>query len=186
MKIELRVWKKFFSQFKGKFLIGGDFNGHHYSWGNSKNCTTGNNLYHCTTELETNITLLNDGSGTRISDAIGSSAALDLTFVDSRSALLYTWKVVTDPWKSDHYPIFVEYNGKIEPRKCSKEASRLHNKHTDWAVFAEKVKEKITKVKRDNGWNKERDVKERYDNFTQIIKGKLEETTPLARLFLNL
>jgi hypothetical protein len=64
IKIELMVWKKFFAQFKGKFLIGGDFNGHHHSWGKSKNCTTGKNLYHCITELETNITLLNDGSQT--------------------------------------------------------------------------------------------------------------------------
>jgi hypothetical protein len=35
--------KEFFAQFKGKFLTGGDFHGHHQSWGNSKNCTTGNN-----------------------------------------------------------------------------------------------------------------------------------------------
>jgi hypothetical protein len=41
-----------------------------------------------------------------------------------------------------------------------------------------KVKEKITEVKRDNGWNRERDVKEMYENMIQIIKGKLEETTP--------
>jgi hypothetical protein len=29
-----------------------------------------------------------------------------------------------------------------------------------------------------NGWNRERDVKEKHNNFIQIIKGKLEETTP--------
>jgi hypothetical protein len=34
MKIELRIRKEFFAQFKGKFLIGGDFNVHHHSWGN--------------------------------------------------------------------------------------------------------------------------------------------------------
>jgi hypothetical protein len=90
MKIELRVWKKFFSQFKGKFLIGRDVNEHQHSWVNSKICTTANNLYHCITELETNIALLNDGSQTYISDAAGSKAALDLTFVDPRSAVLYT------------------------------------------------------------------------------------------------
>jgi hypothetical protein len=40
-----------------------------------------------------------------------------------------------------------------------------------------KVKEKITEVKKHNGWNRERDVKERYEYFIQIIKGKLRETT---------
>jgi hypothetical protein len=94
-----------FAQFKGKFLIGRDFNGHHHSWGNPKNCTTGNNLHLCINKLEKNITLLNDSSQTYISDATGSKAALYLTFVDQRSALLYTWKVGTDPWNSIHYPI---------------------------------------------------------------------------------
>jgi hypothetical protein len=45
MKIELRVWEKFFVEFERKFLIGGDFNGHHHSWDNSKNCTTVNKYF---------------------------------------------------------------------------------------------------------------------------------------------
>jgi hypothetical protein len=67
---------------------------------------------------------------------------LDLTFVGQRSVLLYTWKVRTDPWNSDHYPIIIEYNGTIELGKGSKKASRLHNKNTDWTAFTEKVKRK--------------------------------------------
>jgi hypothetical protein len=168
MKIKLTVWKTFFAQFKGKFLIGGDFNGHHHSWGNSKNCTSGNNLYHCMIELETNITWLNDGSLV----VTGSKRALNLTFVDPRSALLYTWKVGTDPWNTDHYPISIKYNGIIEPGKYNKKAFRLHNKDTDWTVFMEKVKEKLTEVKTHSAWNRDRDVKERYENFIQIIKRK--------------
>jgi hypothetical protein len=70
-----------------------------------------------------------------ISDATGSKAALDLTFVDPRSALLYTWKVGRDPRNSDPFPIGIEYNGIIDPRKGSKKASRLHNKDTDWTAF---------------------------------------------------
>jgi hypothetical protein len=178
MKIE--KIENFFAQFEGKFLIGGDFNGYHHTWGNSKNCTTGNNMYHCITELETNITLLNDGSKTYISEATGSKAILDLTFVDPRSALLYiyTWGVETDPWNSYHYPICIGYDGITEPGNGSKKASRLHNKDIDWTTFMEKVKEEITELKTHNGWDRERDIKERYDDFIQIIKGKFEETTP--------
>jgi hypothetical protein len=82
-----------------------------------------------------------------VSDAIGSKAALNLTSVDLRSALLHAWKVGTDPWNSDHYPILIEYNNIIELSKCSKEASRLHNKDTDWTAFMEKVKRKNHEVK---------------------------------------
>jgi hypothetical protein len=103
MKIELREWKKFFAQSESRFLIGGDFNEHHHLWGNSRNCTAVDNLFHCITELETNMTLLNDGSQTYISDATRSKVVLDLTFVNPRSAVLYTWKVGTDPRNSDHF-----------------------------------------------------------------------------------
>jgi uncharacterized protein (DUF608 family) len=96
-------------------------------------------------------------------------AAVDLTFMYPRSALLYTWKFGTDPWNIDHYPISIEYNGVIEPGQGSRKAPRLHNKDTDWIAFMEKVKEKEKEVKTHNGWNSERDVKERYENFIQII-----------------
>jgi hypothetical protein len=96
---------------------------------------------------ETNITLLNDGSQTYISDATGSKGALDLTFVDPRSALLYTWKVGTDPWNSDHYPITIEYNGTIEPGKGNKRASRLHNKTPIGQPLWKKLKKKSRKSK---------------------------------------
>jgi hypothetical protein len=111
--------------------------------------------------------LLKDGSQTYISDATGSKTGLDLTFVDPRSALLYTWTVGTDPWNSDHYPITMKYNGTIEPGKGSKKASRLYNKNPDWAASMEKVKDKVTKVKTHNGWIRERDVEEIYENFSR-------------------
>jgi hypothetical protein len=119
IKIELRLGKKFFAQFESKYLTGRDFNGHHHSWGNLKNCTTNNNVVHCITKLETNIALLNDCSQTYIPDTTGSKAALNLTFVDQRSALLYIWKAGTDPWNSDHFPIYIEHNDTIGRTKCS-------------------------------------------------------------------
>jgi hypothetical protein len=174
VKIELGIWRNFFAQFEGKFLIGGNFNGHHHSWVNSKNCNTGNSLFHCITELETNITFLNDGSQIFISDVTESKAALYLTYVDPRLSLLYTWNVGTDPWNSDHFPIYIEYNGIIAPRK----GSRMLLDCIIKTVFMEEVKKKIMEVKMHNKWDSERDVKEMSDNFNQIIKRKLEETTP--------
>jgi hypothetical protein len=79
MKIELRVGKKFFAQFEDKFLIGGDINGHHHSWGNSKTALPATTCTIVSPNWKLrNITLLNDGSQTYISDATGSKAALDL------------------------------------------------------------------------------------------------------------
>jgi hypothetical protein len=84
---------------------------------------------------------------TYISEAIGSKAPLDLTFVDQRSALLYTWKVGKYPWNSDQFPISIAYNGVIEARKGRKKASRLHNKNTDWTAFMKKCQGKSRRRK---------------------------------------
>jgi hypothetical protein len=162
--------EKILRKIQSKLLIGGDFNGYHHSSSSSKNCTTGKDLFDCVTELETNITLLNDGSQTYISDATGSKAALDLTFVDPRSVLLYIWKVGTDSRNRDHFPICIEYDGILKPRKGSNRASTLHNKDTDWTAFMEKVKEEITEVEMHNGWNRERE--------RDRCKGKVRELYP--------
>jgi hypothetical protein len=101
--------------------------------------------------------LLNNGSQTYISDATGSKAALDLTLVDPRLVLLYTWKAETDPWNRDHFPISIK-NGITEPRKGRKKAFTLLNKDTNWTAFMENVKEKITEVKMHNGFNRETEM----------------------------
>jgi hypothetical protein len=110
--------------------------------------------------------LLNDGFQTYISDATGSMAAPDITSMDSTSALFYTWKVGKDPWNSDYFSVTIEYNGIIDQEKPAKRLLYCkYNKDMDWTAFMEKIKEKITEVKTQNGRNKERDVKERYENF---------------------
>jgi hypothetical protein len=50
----------------------------------------------------------------------------------------------------------------------------------------EKVKEKISEIKSHNDWNRESYIKERYQNFIQVIKGKVEETTPKRKNKYNL
>jgi hypothetical protein len=53
----------------------------------------------------------------------------------------------------------------------------LHNKNSDWTAFIEKVKEINHGSQNTYEWNRNRYVKERYENFIQIIKGIFEETT---------
>jgi hypothetical protein len=121
IKIEVKVWKKFFALFEGKFLTGRDSNGHHHLWGNSKNCISGNNLFHCITKMETNITLLNDCCQTYIFNTTQSMAAITLTFVNPRSGLLYSWKVGTDPRNSDYFPISIKYTKKWQRKRNNKD-----------------------------------------------------------------
>jgi hypothetical protein len=54
------------------------------------------------------------------------------------------------------------------------------------SLYGKSYKEKIMEVKTHNGWNRDRVAKERYKNFTQIMKGRLEETAPKRKNKNNL
>jgi hypothetical protein len=63
------------------------------------------------------LSCLNYGSKIHIYDVTGPMAALDLRFVNSRLAVLDTWKVETDPLRL---------------------RGRLYDKDTDWSAIMEK------------------------------------------------
>jgi hypothetical protein len=54
------------------------------------------------------------------------------------------------------------------------------------SLYGKKLKKKSRKSEHITDGHKKRDVKEKYENFIQIIKGKLEETTPKRRNKNNL
>lgn len=56
-------WHRFFSQFRGDFLVGGDFNAHHYLWDNCTPCPEGIKLADVISNL--NIQCLNNNTLSR-------------------------------------------------------------------------------------------------------------------------
>jgi hypothetical protein len=108
-----------------------------------------------------------------ISDTTGSKAALDLTLWTQDQHCYIRGRY------SDHIPISIEYNCITEPGKVSKTAPI-------GLPLWKKLRKNITEVETHNEWNREKDVEERYENCTQIIKGKLEETTLKRKIENNL
>jgi hypothetical protein len=115
-----------------------------------------------------------------ISVAAGSTAALDLTFVNPVSAQLYSYREGSNrPQDIDHFSVFIEYNGVIERRKDSRTSTILHRiKDIDLSAFMEKDKRKNHGIRTHNGLHRDRDVREKYENFIQIIEENLGEITP--------
>lgn len=104
--ITVLEWKRFFSQFVGKVIFGGDFNAHHEILGSSRTCRVGCNIAEALENLE--LTILNDGSPTFYCAAYRSNAIIDLTIVHDSLALRMEWSVGEDAWGSDHFPITIE------------------------------------------------------------------------------
>jgi hypothetical protein len=75
-------------------------------------------------EEEVQITLMSDGSIIHTSEGHTSESILDITCVDSVSALNYFWTVENDNWESEHFSIRIEKNTKPDPRESNKNTYR--------------------------------------------------------------
>lgn len=51
ISISIEDWHRFFTQFKGEFLVRGDFNAHNKSWGCINNCPEGSRLFNVLTSI---------------------------------------------------------------------------------------------------------------------------------------
>lgn len=97
-------WTRLSSQISSPFLIGGDFNAHHLTWGSYTNNTAGDIIYNF---LEANnVCLLNDGSCTKIPPP--ENSAVDLTITSANLSLICSWKTLFDSHGSNHLPIVVD------------------------------------------------------------------------------
>ncbi|KAK3932397.1 putative RNA-directed DNA polymerase from transposon X-element [Frankliniella fusca] len=83
----------------------GDWNSHHPSWGSAASDFRGRSLHAWVSA--TGLTLLNDGSPTRVGAAGQRDTAIDLALAPARWGLRATWEVLEDSLGSDHLPCLV-------------------------------------------------------------------------------
>jgi hypothetical protein len=135
----------------------------------------GKRIHQCLREKEGQITLLNDGLITHILEGHTLESIFDLTFVDNGSALDYSWTVRNDNWGSDHLPIGIEKNTKLDPRESNKKKTPRIHKHMNWFSFTECIKLKIGRLGELGKWNRSDSSIERYDTLVKAIKESMEE-----------
>ena len=117
------------NQLPEPYIICGDFNAKHPSWGNVISNRRGQVLEHFI--LENRIVLLNDGSHTHFHTQTGTSSAIDLTLASPDIAATMDWNVEEDLHGSDHHPIIIREN---TPTAVYREP-KYDEKRTDWNGF---------------------------------------------------
>lgn len=128
--VSVGEWETFFNLFPNRNLIlAGDFNSHHRQWGCNDTCTEGSKLFDAI--FSSNLTWLNNGSVTHLSPRQPTGSAIDLSIVSVDLVSHSSWTVSSEPWGSDHFPIFLEIFGMPGCRPC-RPRSRLYSKRTDW------------------------------------------------------
>lgn len=115
-------------------LLMGDFNGHSTSWGSVSSDSRGRTLEQFIDEY--GLTLLNDGSQTRISPSSGESSALDLSICSHNLGSQLSWLVHDDCCGSDHLPIVIALNRASPITSCR---PRWRYELADWAGYQNEV-----------------------------------------------
>ena len=113
-------------------VVCGDFNASHTLWDSVTN--RGGELL-ADSILESELSLLNDGSTTRIGTANQRSSAIDLSLLSADLALGATWETGTDNLQSDHLPIHIQI-GSVEPKLTeSDHTPKYQYGRADWDRF---------------------------------------------------
>lgn len=115
-------WNSFFASTSNfnNIVIASDFNSHGISWGCAHTNSLGRSLEKAISNY--NLSILNNGSSTRITPPNQRKSAVDLTLVNSVSIPGSTWQVLDDSFNSDHFLIATTLNASITPR------ARFHHK----------------------------------------------------------
>lgn len=92
-------------QLPAPYVIVGDLNAHHPSWGSHKVDVRGERLRQLLDMLGSSV--LNDGRPTRLDPSTGAQSVVDLSIASWDVASRFTWQVDDDLHGSDHFPILL-------------------------------------------------------------------------------
>ena len=111
-------------------FIGGDFNSHHALWGSTRN--DGRRAEALLEFIDQHgLIVLNTGEATRITRPGQRKSCIDLMIASPELALIADWRVLSDTYGSDHYPI-VSTQLSLPSRKKSRDGMFQSRKsHTE-------------------------------------------------------
>nr|XP_037870303.1 uncharacterized protein LOC101744291 isoform X1 [Bombyx mori]XP_037870304.1 uncharacterized protein LOC101744291 isoform X2 [Bombyx mori] len=124
------------------FMILGDFNSHHTSWGSSVSNSYGYELLDILDMYS--LCILNSGSPTRLTKPGEVISAIDLSICTPQLASSLSWSTLCSTYNSDHYPIIISFPCKKKDTMCIQN-SRLKHKIIDskWSQYTLLIEEKI-------------------------------------------
>ena len=125
-------------QLPSPFILLGDMNARNTDWGNPDTNSKGHKIEKLIKDHE--LCLWNDGNPTFIHPATGSFSATDLSICSPSLFMDFNWVVHDDLCGSDHFPTFLNYDGRPTPEYTP----RWNFKKADWDEFKNKCKSELT------------------------------------------
>ena len=156
------------------WFILGDFNVHSYLW--DKGCQNNSNNRFVENVLDSGCVILNDGRITRIPDtATHQPSAIDLSLVSPNLAVNCNWEVGNDSLGSDHLPIIITLNEKIDVQVENDKVPKYCYDRADWNQF------QLHLNACDESFMNTNNINEMYSNFTNSIHLAANKSIPIMR-----
>ena len=173
-------WEEILEQLPSPFMLLGDFNSHHTLWGSVQSDRAGRELSEA---LDTRAcVVLNDRTHTRIPRPGQQLSYLDLAIVDNRCARSATWRVIQEPFGSDHYPILLTYSPITPARREPPRTTAVHSfncKKADWPEFSRLCETEHGRLPAGLDHT-------RYSDFTNGVLSAAESSIPRKRVVPHL
>ena len=145
-------------------LICGDFNAHSSIW-DSIQPTDDRGEEVLDFAIDHELTILNDGSPTRVNRITGNESSPDVTLCGEKWAEKYEWSVGECIGASDHSPIYITISTRVNHQSIFGKCPRWKSNGVDWAAFSKEVEDKLSSPDQLKG-----SLKDKITQFTQILK----------------
>ena len=144
-------------------LICGDMNAHSILWDSIQPMDDrGKQLLDFVIDRE--LTILNDGSPTRVSRITGKESSPDVTLCGSNWAEKSEWSVGEDIGASDHSPIYITISSRVNHQSIFGKRPRWRSNGVNWAEFTREVEDTLSSSDLQSG-----SLKDRISRFTQVL-----------------
>lgn len=133
-----------FANLARPFLVLGDFNCHHQSWGSEISNSDG--IYLLDILHANNLCLLNTGAPTRRTKPNEHKSAVDLSVCTPNLASSFSWSPHPYTYGSDHYPLIISSPIRSPPTYIREPRLKYKLSNADWTNFKQHVESKITEL----------------------------------------
>lgn len=122
------------------FIILGDFNIQHQSWGSSISSGYGEDLIDIIDRH--NLCILNTGAATRRTNPVENVSAIDLTICTPDLAANFSWSTLLSTFGSDHFPIIISSLRKTSQKTIQQPRLKYKINDKHWDKFKSCVEDK--------------------------------------------
>nr|KAG5691429.1 hypothetical protein BaRGS_016345 [Batillaria attramentaria] len=158
------------------WVVAGDFNASHRLWDPGATTAGGGHLANAV--LESNLSILNDCSVTRIGQSGQRNSAIDVTLASPALCLEATWETGDDNMQSDHLPIHITLDQAVPTEVEVNSDPKYAYDKADWEKFRTLLEAECEHMNR-NG--PDQDIDSKYEEIRSMILTAVNAAIPQSR-----